>query len=108
MVGSPLAVSREATGALATMERNRQFAEVYYEITPGRIVAEEADAVHLTVRGYLATAGRALEVDDGWATVLANWGPDATYWFGSTASRPAQQQEWRRTDDGWVPGAAAS
>jgi hypothetical protein len=35
---------REATGALASLEANRQFAEVYYEITPGRIVAEEADA----------------------------------------------------------------
>lgn len=69
-------------------------------------MAEEADAVHLTVRGYLTTAGRALEVDDGWATVLANWGPDTTYWFGSTASRPADQRAWHRTDDGWLPGAA--
>ena len=34
----------DATGALVTIPRNRKFAEAYYEITPGRIVAEEADA----------------------------------------------------------------
>ena len=34
----------DVSGALTALQRNRQFAEVYYEITPGRIVAEEADA----------------------------------------------------------------
>lgn len=45
-------------------------------------VAESGiDAAHLTVRGYLTAAGRALPVGDGHATVLAGWDPDATYWL---------------------------
>lgn len=45
-------------------------------------VAESGiDAVHLTVRGYLTAAGRALPVGGGHATVLAGWDPDATYWL---------------------------
>jgi hypothetical protein len=38
-------------------------------------VARDHDTVHLTVRGYLTTAGRALDVGDG-HTVLAGWNPD--------------------------------
>lgn len=44
-------------------------------------VAEEYDGVHVTVLGYLSTAGRAVPVVDDWATVLAGWDPDATYWL---------------------------
>lgn len=43
-------------------------------------VAADYDGVHLTVRGYLTTAGRALELD-GTATVLAGWDPDRTFWL---------------------------
>jgi hypothetical protein len=49
-------------------------------------VAADYDGVHLTVGGYLTTAGRALPVDgadpDGTAaTMLAGWDPDLTYWL---------------------------
>ncbi|MFI8694183.1 GNAT family N-acetyltransferase [Dietzia maris] len=43
-------------------------------------VAERYDAVHVTVAGYLATAGQAVKVAGG-ATVLAGWGPDQTCWL---------------------------
>jgi hypothetical protein len=49
-------------------------------------VAADYDGVHLTVGGYLTTAGRALPVDgtagsNAAATMLAGWDPDLTYWL---------------------------
>ena len=64
-------------------------------------VADEADGVHLSVTGYLTSAGRALDVDEGWASVIGGWNPDETYWFAGVAARPRDAQRWRRTDDGW-------
>lgn len=43
--------------------------------------AREAVGVHLSVAGYLTTAGRAIDVGDLGASVLAGWGPDETFWF---------------------------
>ena len=40
-------------------------------------VAEDFDAFHLSVAGYLSTAGRSLPVGDA-STVLAGWDPDET------------------------------
>lgn len=68
-------------------------------------VAEEFDGVHLTVLGYLSTAGRAVPVADDWAGVLAGWDPDTTYWLTDDAVRLTDEQsdwwvddrrEWRR------------
>lgn len=64
-------------------------------------VATEADAVHLTVTGYLSAAGRALDLGDGRASVIAGWNPDTTYWFAGAVSRSNEAERWRRTDDGW-------
>jgi hypothetical protein len=49
-------------------------------------LAADYDGVHLTVGGYLTTAGRPLAVDDSLeagaaATMLAGWDPDLTYWL---------------------------
>lgn len=44
-------------------------------------VAADFDAVHLTVFGYLSTAGRALPVDGSAATVLTGWDPDQAWWL---------------------------
>lgn len=91
-------------------------------------VAADYDGVHLTVGGYLTTAGRALALDgadpegaapDGAAaTMLAGWDPDLTYWLtdvlepaGSepAGSRPAapggQPVRWVERDGeplGWA------
>ncbi|SDY63785.1 hypothetical protein SAMN05660209_03348 [Geodermatophilus africanus] len=72
-------------------------------------VAEEFDAVHLTVDGYLATAGRALPVrtPDGPAgTVLAGWDPGATWWLTDVLPGLGEPTDWRGDRDapgGWVP-----
>lgn len=66
-------------------------------------VAEEYDGVHVTVAGYLATAGRAVPVDDGCATVLAGWGPDETCWLTDAVRADdvgPERQVWSRRDDG--------
>jgi hypothetical protein len=68
-------------------------------------VAEEFDAVHLTVDGYLRTAGRALAVrtEGGPAgTVLAGWDPGTTWWL-TDPSGLGEPSDWRR--DGHGPGA---
>ncbi|MDA3649745.1 hypothetical protein LZ318_33760 [Saccharopolyspora indica] len=44
------------------------------------LVAADHDAVHLTVAGYLTTAGRALPAA-GARTMLAGWDPDQTFWL---------------------------
>ena len=45
-----------------------------------RAASRDWDAVHVSVRGYLTTAMRALPVD-GATTVLAGWSPDETWWL---------------------------
>jgi hypothetical protein len=71
-------------------------------------VAEEADAVHLGVDGYLATAGRALPVDVPGAgparTLLAGFDPGATWWLTDALAGLGEPTDWRRDDSGttWV------
>ncbi|RBY97479.1 hypothetical protein DQ237_00525 [Blastococcus sp. TF02-8] len=69
------------------------------------VVADEYDAVHLTVDGYLATAGRALPVHtpDGPAgTVLAGWDPGTTWWLTAVAADLEAATDW-----GWSGGSWA-
>jgi hypothetical protein len=53
------------------------------------------------VRGYLMTAGRALEVDDGRATVLAGWDPDATFWLNDVLRLAGPPTYWQCDDGDW-------
>jgi hypothetical protein len=62
-------------------------------------VAEDWDAVHLSVAGYLTTAGRALPVDSDTATVLAGWPPDATFWLADVLRVTGGPTQWRRDTD---------
>ncbi|GAA5028643.1 hypothetical protein ACFQRL_06620 [Microbacterium fluvii] len=62
-------------------------------------VAQEWDAVHLTAWAYLTAAGRAIEVDDGWASVIAGWGPDQTYWLGGRVREVEGPRVHLRADD---------
>lgn len=53
------------------------------------------DAVHVTVAGYLTTAGLAVEVGDGVATVLAGWAPEATAWLTDVLLEDGPRERWR-------------
>lgn len=70
------------------------------------LAAAEYDAVHLTVAGYLTTAGRALDVTRDAATVLAGWDPDVTNWLTDVGAAPGPSTTWCRHDPGaaWRPG----
>lgn len=63
-------------------------------------VAGEAAGVHLSVNGYLASAGRVIDLGDLGASTVAGWGPDETFWF-SPVEQSAPEQEWVRDGDTW-------
>lgn len=64
--------------------------------------AEEYDAIHLTVAGYLKTAGRAVAVTDDTASVLAGWDPDQTYWLTDVTRPSGPAHVWIRHEDTWT------
>nr|NLD41384.1 hypothetical protein [Actinomycetales bacterium] len=68
-------------------------------------VAGEVDAVHVSVWGYLTTAGLAGSVDDGVASVLAGWSPDATYWLTGQPEGSGFPRRWTLDNDSreWRP-----
>lgn len=67
-------------------------------------VAADYDAVHLTVAGYLSTAGRAVGVSDDLASVIAGWDPDATWWLSDVTLDEESRRDWRYDQDaGWIP-----
>lgn len=73
-------------------------------------VARDWDGVHLTVAGYLATAGRALPVGSA-RTLLGGWNPDETYWLADVLTSRGQARAWRNADReplGWKEGEPIS
>lgn len=65
--------------------------------------SRELDAVHLTVRGYLSTAGRAVPVPggvvQGTSTVLAGWAPGETVWLADSLTPDGPPTLWQRQAD---------
>jgi hypothetical protein len=58
-------------------------------------VAEHHGGVHVSVAGYLRAAGRAIQVDDDTASVMAGWDPDSTVWFVPVDVDIAHAEHWR-------------
>lgn len=74
-------------------------------------VAEDHDGIHVSVAGYLETAGRPVELGDGWAALLAGWTPDETVWLNDDVTLPAEEDErWHVVVDGgeWTRARPAS
>ena len=66
-------------------------------------IARDWDGVHLSVAGYLATAGRALPVGTA-RTLLGGWNPDETYWLTNVLSPRGPSSVWHNPDStplGW-------
>ena len=63
--------------------------------------AADYDAIHLTVGGYLTTAGRALAVNDA-RCVLAGWDPDKTYWLADCPAGGGPPVRWIRDDSAYL------
>lgn len=73
-------------------------------------IATDYDAVHLSIAGYLTTAGRALSVNDG-HTVLAGWDPDQTFWLTEVLAASGPGTNWLELDDGplgWTLSGASA
>jgi hypothetical protein len=65
-------------------------------------VARDYDAVHVSVLGYLTTAGAALSAgpDDEARTLLAGWDPDATWWLTDSLAAAGPPETWAVDEDG--------
>ena len=71
-------------------------------------VAADYDGVHLTLSGYLTTAGLALAARPSAGpsvavlerTVLAGWDPDETYWLNDVLTPGAAPSNWRSDGSG--------
>ena len=83
---------RQATWSLATGLNLR------WLLPDWSVVAQEYEAVHLTLMGYLGTSGRALELDTKMATLIAGWNPDATYWLADLLELAGEPTEWLATE----------
>ncbi|PND52639.1 MULTISPECIES: hypothetical protein [Rhodococcus] len=66
-------------------------------------VAEVYGGVHLTVAGYLAAAGTAIDVDGDAASVIAGWAPDETFWLTDDVHADGDVVAWVRdnVDETW-------
>ena len=68
-------------------------------------VATDWDGVHVSVAGYLTTAGIAIPAAGGSRTMLAGWDPDATWWLNDVLSFAGPSEDWREDDQapfGWI------
>ncbi|MBO0906738.1 hypothetical protein [Arthrobacter sunyaminii] len=68
-------------------------------------VAGEWDAVHLSILGYLSTAGRVQHIDEEWASMIAGWDPDRTIWLTDAVreiDRPRQYWHRAQHGDAWT------
>ncbi len=61
-------------------------------------VSQDYDGIHLSIAGYLALAGECLELDEKFATVIAGWDPDKTYWFTDELRFHAAPDTWNCLD----------
>ncbi len=65
-------------------------------------VAEDWDGIHVSVAGYLTTAGIAIPADGSASTMLACWDPDATWWLNDVLSFTSPPEDWREDDFRWT------
>ena len=61
-------------------------------------IAADWDGIHVSVVGYLTTAGIPLPAGGGAWTMLAGWDPDATWWLNDVLSFTSPPEEWREDD----------
>ena len=61
-------------------------------------VAADWDGVHVSLLGYLASAGAAMAVEGG-HTVLAGWEPHATWWLTNSLAPAGLPQDWAEDDE---------
>lgn len=64
-------------------------------VTPDWLaVSNDYDGVHLSVAGYLRTAGLPIEIETGISSLIAGWNPDTTYWLTNTVQPAGEFISW--------------
>jgi hypothetical protein len=70
-------------------------------------MAADFDAIHVSVMGYLSTAGRVLRAGE-FHTVLAGWNPDETWWLSPAGTHRGAPAPWQLDENNlpldWKPG----
>lgn len=73
--------------------------DVTWIIPNWRDVAREWDGVKLSVRGYLTSATRAIDVGDN-ASMIAGWGPGETFWLNGEGIFVGESEIWEQSNVG--------
>jgi len=94
----PLVTSGSAREWRDTTGRNGK-----WMIPDWSLVARDFDAVHLTVSAYLCSAGTAIAINDEFASVIAGWHPDQTFWLTDVLTDETTRVSWacNHEDRGW-------
>ncbi|MGJ9426204.1 hypothetical protein ACHABX_10230 [Nesterenkonia halotolerans] len=61
--------------------------------------SKEYDGVHLSVAGYLSSAGRAIPVGADTASVIAGWNPGESWWFTSETILGSEVTHWQLDEE---------
>ena len=91
----PLDVTRSRSGAWGATTGT----ESRWLLPDYAAVAADWDGVHVSLLGYLATAGAAVAVEGG-HTLLAGWEPHATWWLTDALSTDGPPEDWAADDAG--------
>ncbi|MFJ2660969.1 hypothetical protein ACLRGH_05140 [Arthrobacter koreensis] len=103
----PLEVTRSRGRSWAVSSGNAEADTWFWAIPDWQAVARDYDGVHLSVAGYLRTAGSVLDAA-GMKTMLAGWAPAETWWLNDVLVPAGDPVNWTATPDhtGWQVQAA--
>lgn len=90
----------EVTYSRGTVWREATGREGGWTIPDFLALARDYEAVHVSVAGYLTTAGRVAPLGSGQATTLAGWDPDETRWLIDLET--GEPQSWCFQGDDWI------
>lgn len=104
----PLEVTRSRGRSWAVSSGDPQADTWLWAIPDWQAVARDYDGVHLSVAGYLLTAGSVLDAA-GMKTMLAGWAPAETWWLNDVLAPAGEPATWTAVPGrhGWQVQATA-
>lgn len=105
----PLEVTRSRGRSWAVSSGDAEADTWLWAIPDWQAVARDYDGVHLSVAGYLRTAGSVLDAA-GVKTMLAGWAPAETWWLNDVLTPAGEPVNWTAAPggQGWQLQAAAA
>lgn len=101
----PLDVTRTRGRSWSAFAGNPEADAWTWLIPDWSAVAQEYDGVHLSVFGYLGTAGTVLEAGAA-KTMLAGWAPGETWWLTDVLEPAGEPTSWQAAVGGWDTGGS--